>query len=481
MLYPVILCGGSGTRLWPLSRKSYPKQFVPLIGKQSPFQATVRRLSHGAEGESFRPPLILTGSEFRFIVTEQLAAAGIDPGTIVIEPEGRNTAPAILAAALYVHAIDPDAVLLAAPSDHVIPDAPAFRQAVTQGMPALAAGNLVTFGIRPTRAEAGYGWLELAAPPDGSNGPLPVTRFVEKPDPCRAAAMFAAGNYLWNAGIFLFRATDMIEAFEAHAPEMLDPVRCAVDEACEDLGFLRLAPEPWKQVRNISLDYAVMEWAQNLSVVPFSSTWSDLGGWDAVWRAGEQDSVGVQVSGAATAIDCRDTLLRSDSERLEVVGIGLSNIIVAAMNDAVLVADMSRPHEVRRAVDTLKAKGAPQAVQFPKDYRPWGWFESLATGDRFQVKRIHVHPGAALSLQSHFHRSEHWIVVEGTARVTVDGETRLLTENQSVYVPLGVMHRLENPGRFPMVLIEVQTGAYVGEDDIVRYEDIYARVQPAKG
>jgi mannose-1-phosphate guanylyltransferase/mannose-6-phosphate isomerase len=478
---PVILVGGSGTRLWPLSRRSYPKQFVPLTGPETLFQASAKRLS-GGDGEiSFAAPVTMTNSDFRFIVTEQLSEAGIDPGAILIEPEGRNTGPAVLAAALHLAATDPDTVMLVAPSDHVIPDAATFHAAVKQGMKAVEQGRLVTFGITPDRPETGYGYLELAAAPDGSGTAVPLASFVEKPDAARAAELLAAGTYLWNAGIFLFRAADIIAAFRAHAPALMDPVAAAVSGAQTDLGFLRLAPAAWAEADDISIDYAVMEKAANLSVVPYSGGWSDLGGWDAVWREMGPDAEGVVTSGAASAIDCRNSLLRSDSERLEVVGIGLDNIMAVAMNDAVLVADMSRAQDVKKAVEVLKAKGSSQATHFPKDHRPWGWFESLVVGGRFQVKRILVHPGAALSLQSHFHRSEHWIVVEGTAKVTVDDEVKLVTENQSVYIPLGAVHRMENPGRVPMVLIEVQTGSYVGEDDIVRYEDIYARGQGEKG
>ena len=478
---PVILAGGSGTRLWPLSRKSYPKQFARLVGGETLFQASARRMSGQVPGIGFAPPVVLTNSDFRFIVTEQLADAGIDPGAVLIEPEGRNTAPAVLAAALHLLRTDPEAVMLVAPSDHVIPDTAAFQAAVVQGLKAVAQGDLVTFGIQPDRPETGYGYLQLTAAPDGSGAPVKLARFVEKPDVARAVEMLAAGSYLWNAGIFLFRARDIVAAFEAHAPGLCAPVKAAVEQAQADLGFLRLAPEPWSGAEDISIDYAVMEKAPNLSVVPFSAGWSDLGGWDAVWREGERDAAGVGLSGAATAIDCHNTLLRSDSAALEVVGIGLENVIAVAMNDAVLVADMSRAQDVKKAVDALKAKKVPQAVQFPMDHRPWGWFESLVIGKRFQVKRIHVHPGAALSLQSHFHRSEHWIVVEGTARVTIDDEVKLVAENQSVYIPLGAKHRMENPGKVPMVLIEVQTGSYLGEDDIIRYEDVYSRGQGAKG
>lgn len=475
MITPVLLCGGSGTRLWPLSRKRYPKQFVPLVGETTLFQAAAERLSGVQSDVSYDRPMVLTNSDFRFIVTEQLQGVGIDPGAILIEPEGRNTAPAVLAAALKAHAADPEAVLLVAPSDHVVPDAQAFAAAVAKGMEAVSAGQLVTFGITPSHAETAYGYLELAAQPDASGTAVALKRFVEKPDAARAAEMLAAGNFKWNAGIFLFRAADMIAAFEAHAPALIAPVKTALDEAQVDLGFLRLAPGPWGKAEDISIDYAVMEKADNLSVVPFDADWSDLGGWDAVWRESGPDGQGVVTSDRATAIECEDTLLRSESPNMEVVGIGLKNVMTIAMNDAVLVADMSCAQNVKKAVAALKEKGAAQATTFPKDHRPWGWFESLVAGGRFQVKRIMVHPGAALSLQSHVHRSEHWIVVEGTARVTVDDEVKLVTENQSVYIPLGAVHRMENPGKVPMVLIEVQTGAYVGEDDIIRYEDVYAR------
>lgn len=477
MIYPTILCGGSGTRLWPLSRKMYPKQFVKLVGNKTLFQTSAERLT----GPKFARPMVLTNSDFRFIVTEQLSQIGIETGPILIEPEARNTGPAVLAAAMYILSQDSDAILLVAPSDHVIPDFVAFHEAVERGLESVQQGKLVTFGIHPDRAETGYGYLELANAPNGSGLAQPLTRFIEKPDEANAKKMIDAGNYLWNAGIFLFRAADIVAAFEAYAPDVVMPVRASVAEATGDLGFLRLAAAPWVNTPDISLDYAVMERATNLVVIPFEGGWSDLGGWDAVWSEGKRDENGVGLSGAASAIDCTDSLLRSDNDGVELVGIGLKNVIAIAMNDAVLVADMSRAQDVKKAVEILKLRGAKQAIQFPKDHRPWGWFETLALSDRFQVKRITVHPGAALSLQSHHHRSEHWVVVEGTAKVTLDETVSLITENQSVYIPLGAIHRMENPGKIPMVLIEVQTGSYLGEDDIVRYEDIYSRGQGAKG
>lgn len=477
MIYPVILCGGSGTRLWPLSRKAYPKQFVPLVGEQTLFQAAALR----GIADGFGSPVIVTNSDFRFIVQDQLSSIGLTADAILIEPEARNTAPAVLAAALYLQRRDADSIMLVAPSDHVVPDTAAFLDAVHAGLGAVADGRLVTFGIQPSYPETGYGYLELAASPGENNAPIDLSRFVEKPNLAEAKDMLATGRYLWNSGIFLFRTADIIAAYQQYAPDMMTPVTQALDGAVADLGFLRLSGTPWAQIKDISIDHALMEHSSSLSVVPFNGGWSDLGGWDAVWREGVRDEMGVQMSGNATSIDCHDTILRSDSDGVALVGIGLNNLVVVAMNDAVLVADKSRAQDVKLAVDALKKNGVKQATDLPKDHRPWGWFESLAVGARFQVKRIHVNPGAALSLQSHFHRSEHWIVVEGTAKVTVGDETRLVTENQSIYIPLGAVHRMENPGKLPMVLIEVQTGSYVGEDDIVRFEDIYARGQGAKG
>jgi mannose-1-phosphate guanylyltransferase/mannose-6-phosphate isomerase len=482
-IYPVILCGGSGTRLWPLSRKSYPKQFVPLIGEDTLFQSCARRMC-AAEGDAlqFAAPAILTNSDFRFIVIEQLQAIGIDPGPVLIEPAGRNTAPAVLAAALHLASVDPDAILLVAPSDHVVPDVAAFHRAVAEGARVVAdRGDLITFGITPDRPETGYGYLQLDGRPDGSGVAVALKQFVEKPDAATAQAMLEDGSYLWNAGIFLFAARDIIAAFEKHAPGLTGPVHTAVEKAETDLGFLRLDPEAWDTVEDISIDYAVMEQAENLSVVPFSDGWSDLGSWSAVQELGDPDADGVATAGNVTAIECRNALLRSEHPDLELVGLGVENIVAIAMNDAVLVADMSRAQDVKLAVNALKGKQAKQATALPVDHRPWGHFETLVLGDRFQVKRIVVKPGAALSLQSHHHRAEHWIVVEGTAKVTIDDEVRLVSENQSVYIPLGAVHRMENPGKVDMVLIEVQTGTYLGEDDIIRYEDVYARGQGARG
>ena len=468
-LTPVILCGGSGTRLWPLSRKSYPKQFVPLLGDQSLFQMALHRMS----GPEFGKPLIITNSEFRFIVTEQLAAIGAEAGTILIEPEGRNTAPASLAAALYLAQSNPDALLLIAPSDHVLPDTAGFHAAITAALPAAQAGRIVTFGITPDRPETGYGWLELAHPP--GQGPTDLIRFVEKPGAAVAAEMLASGSYLWNAGIYLAAASTLIAAFKRYAPGLISPVQAALQNAKPDLGFLRLAPEPWSLLEAVSIDYAVMERKPDLVVMPLSPGWSDLGDWDAVARTSTANDQGNVLYGNSHAMDCTDSILRAETDGMALVGIGIDHIIAIAMPDAVLVADRRRAQDVRLAVTMLKANRHQQAETFPRDHRPWGWFDRLVTGDGFQVKRIVVHPGAALSLQSHLRRAEHWIVVSGAATVTLNGVQTTVQANQSIYIPQGAKHRLQNQTTVPVVLIEVQTGTYFGEDDITRYEDLYAR------
>jgi len=466
-IHPVILCGGSGTRLWPSSRQAYPKQFIPLLGETSLYQATLARFS----GEGFSAPLIMTGEDFRFMATDQAREAGLMDARVAVEPSGRDTAPAILAAAMLLGAT-PDDLMLVAPSDHVITDAPAFHRAVEAGRAAAEAGNLVTFGVTPDRPETGFGYLELEKP---SDAPQKVLKFREKPDEATARAMLAEGRFLWNAGIFLGRVRDFLAAFETHAPELIGPVQAAVAQAEGDLGFTRLAGGPWGEARKISVDYAIMERAGNVMAVPLDCGWSDLGSWEALWQAAPKDAGGNATVGEVTAIDCEGSYLRSESKGEVLVGLGLKDMIVVAMQDAVLVADKSRAQEVKRAVETLRKAGAKQADDYPRFHRPWGWYETLLLGDRFQVKRIMVTPGGVLSLQSHMHRSEHWIVVAGTAEVTIGEEKRLLTENQSVYIPLGTVHRMANPGQVPMYLIEVQTGAYLGEDDIVRYEDVYGR------
>ena len=471
MIYPIVLCGGSGTRLWPLSRQSYPKQFARLAGEESLLQAAARRLT----GPNFAPPVSVTGDALRFVATEQLAHVERAPKALLIAPATRNTAPAVLAGVLTIAREDPEALVLIAPSDHLIPDITAFQTSVTAATAAAQSGKVVTFGIQPTRPETAYGYLELSPNAEADDGPSPLARFIEKPDETRAQSMLEAGTFLWNAGLFLFSVRTILDAYKAHAPDMLAAVTASVEDAESDLGFTRLAAASWTSVADISVDYAIMEKLNNLAVMPFGGNWTDLGDWDTVWRETPQDENGNACSAQATAIACENSLLRTESDRIELVGIGLQNIVAVAMDDAVLVADKAHAQQVRSAVTALKSRGAHQAVEQARTYRPWGWYESLVLGDRFQVKRICVKAGAALSLQSHHHRSEHWVVVEGTAQVTIGKDVQLVSEIQSVYVPLGTVHRIENPGKMPITLIEVQTGGYLGEDDIVRYEDRYAR------
>lgn len=471
-IHPVILCGGSGTRLWPVSRQSFPKQFSKLIGEESLLQSTARRLS----GDLFADPVIVTSADFRFIVRDQLAAVGITPAAILIEPDPRNTAPAVLAASLWIERNAPGATMLVAPSDHLMPDPASFHAAVSAALARVEEGAILTFGIAPDRPETGYGYLELATAPQGAAAePLLLSRFVEKPDLEAARQMVASGRHLWNAGIFMFRSDVMIAAFKALAPELVSPVLRAVTEAKHDLSFLRLLPEAWREAQSISLDYAIMEKAPALWVIPYRGGWTDLGGWAAIWNEGAAAGADVVQSGSVLALDCRDSLLRAEEEGVQLVGIGLDGIVAIAMADAVLVARKDESQRVKDAVEALKALKAKQATQFRSDHRPWGWYETLANGERFHVKRIVVRPGGILSLQSHRHRAEHWIVVAGEARVTLGETVKHVAANESVYIPLGEKHRLENPGTEPLVLIEVQTGSYFGEDDIVRYEDVYAR------
>ena len=471
---PVLLAGGSGTRLWPLSRKSYPKQFSKFIDTKTLFQSSAERLI-SSKLVDFCSPITVTNADFRFIIGEQLQEVGIDPGPILIEPEAKNTAAAILAASIYAQSKDENAILLIAPSDHMIPNTQDFHDAIKVGLSHVQNEKIVTFGIKPTHAETGFGYLEISGNVIDNKGTSTVNNFLEKPDQQCAQKMLASDNFLWNAGIFLFCAKDLIDAFDIYAPKTLELVNKAISMASPDLGFLRLALEPWSHLENVSIDYAIMEKADNLVAVPYTSKWSDLGGWDSVWSESEPDLAGNVISENAHDIDCSNSLLRSESSSQQLVGIGLNEIVAIAMPDAVLVACKNRAQDVKVAVELLKSKQIAQAEVFPKNYRPWGWFESLALGDCFRIKRICLKPGAALSLQSHKYRSEHWIVVEGTARVTINYDVTLVTEGQSVYVPIEAIHRMENPGGSPIVLIEVQVGSYLYEDDIIRYEDVYAQ------
>lgn len=467
-MIPVILSGGSGTRLWPLSREAYPKQFLPLAGTDTMLQATWARVAALATGA----PLVVANEDHRFMVAEQLREAGCTPAAILLEPVGRNTAPAIAVAALQATAGGEDPLLLVLPSDHVIADAAAFRAAVAQAATAATTGSLVTFGIVPTGPETGYGYIKGAAG-QGAAAVIKVDRFVEKPDAATAAGYVASGEYFWNSGMFLFKASRYLAELERHQPAMLAACRAAFDGARRDADFVRLDKTAFAACPADSIDYAVMEKTADAAVLPIAVGWNDVGSWSALWEVAEQDGNGNAHHGDVVALDCRDTLAWGD--RRLVAMIGLQDVVVVDTDDAVLVAHKDRVQDVKTVVTRLKAAGRSEPTLHRKVYRPWGAYDSIDMGERFQVKRITVSPGAALSLQMHHHRAEHWIVVSGTAEVTRGDEVLLLSENQSTYIPLGVTHRLRNPGKVPLELIEVQSGSYLGEDDIVRFEDVYGR------
>jgi len=465
-IHPFILSGGSGTRLWPLSRKAYPKQFLALTGADKTlFQFSCERFA----SSEFAPPVILGGNDHRFIIAEQMREIGVVPAAIVLEPSARNTAPAAAIAALIAAEKGDDALLLLAPSDHVIADAAAFRETVMRGVADARDGALITFGVKPTQAHTGYGYIEA----EGEGAALKVRRFVEKPNKDDAAAYVASGNFYWNAGIFLMSAKSLLRAFEAHAPLILQGCQRALSRAQLDLDFLRLDAQAYGAVPDISIDYAIMEKAENVRCVPLAAKWSDLGSWPAIWDVLEKDTDGNAAQGDVTFHNSQQSFAYTENACLAVVG--LKDVLVVATKDAILVASKEHAQSVKAVVDKLKESGRQEIVFHKRVYRPWGWFESLDRGERFQVKRIMVKPGAQLSLQSHYHRAEHWIVVRGTLEVTIDEKVNLLDENQSTYIPLGARHRLVNPGRIPAYLIEVQSGAYLDEDDIVRYDDIYGR------
>ncbi len=464
-MIPVILSGGSGTRLWPLSREAYPKQFLPLAGEDSMLQATWRRVAPLASAA----PLLVANEEHRFMVAEQLRQAGCTPAAILLEPVGRNTAPAIAVAALQATMQGDDPLLLVLPSDHVIAHAEAFRLAVQAAAPAARDGKLVTFGIVPTGPETGYGYIRAAA----GEGVRAVAQFVEKPDATTAAGYVASGDYFWNSGMFLFRASVYLAELERHQPAMLAGCRAALAAATRDADFVRLDKAAFAACPSDSIDYAVMEKTADAAVLPIAVGWNDVGSWSALWDVAEQDGDGNAHHGDVLAQDCRNTLAWGNGRLLALLG--LEDVVVVDTADAVLVAHKDRVQDVKGIVATLKAAGRSEPTWHRKVYRPWGSYDSIDMGERFQVKRITVKPGAALSLQMHHHRAEHWIVVSGTGRITRGDEVLLLSENQSTYIPLGVKHRLENPGQVPLELIEVQSGSYLGEDDIVRFEDVYGR------
>lgn len=463
-LIPVILSGGSGTRLWPLSREAYPKQFLPLIGNQTMLQATWRRVAPVSDAK----PIIVANNEHRFMVAEQMREIGIEPAAVVLEPVGRNTAPAIAVAAMLAVAQDEDAILLVLPSDHVIANEQAFHDAVGSALDAAERGALVTFGIVPARPETGYGYIKAGK---GEN-PKTVERFVEKPDLETAKHYLESGEYLWNSGMFMFKASRYLDELRRFDPDVLIACGQALALGSRDSDFIRLDNNAFSAIRGNSIDYAVMERTSYAAVIALDAGWSDVGSWGALWEASHQDENGNAHHGDVIAINCKNTYVHGN----RLIGmIGLEDVVVVETDDAVLVGHRDRIQDVKEIVGIIKANGRPEALAHRKVYRPWGAYDSIDNGARFQVKRITVKPGASLSLQMHHHRAEHWIVVSGTAEVTRGDEVILLAENQSTYIPLGVTHRLRNPGKLPLELIEVQSGSYLGEDDIVRFDDAYGR------
>ncbi|MDB5960416.1 MAG: mannose-phosphate guanylyltransferase/mannose-6-phosphate isomerase [Massilia sp.] len=466
-IYPVILSGGAGTRLWPLSRAVMPKQLLPLVSDKTMLQETALRV---AGWPGLMAPVVVCGNEHRFMVAEQMREAGVLPLGILLEPVGRNTAPAVAAAANYLLTIDPEAVMLVLPADHVITDRAAFATAVQHAAGLVGQGSLATFGIVPTGAETGYGYIRRG---EAVGAGFSVDRFVEKPDRATAESFLADGSYYWNSGMFLFRASTYLDELAAFKPDIAGAAEAAVRLGYRDLDFCRLDEASFSACPSDSIDYAVMERTSHAVVVPADIGWSDVGSWSALWEVQTQDTDGNALRGDIYLDGVSNSLIRAESRI--VAAIGVKDIIIVETNDAVLVVHKDSVQQVKQVVDHLKQKARTEHLHHTRVYRPWGHYEGIDVGERFQVKRITVKPGEKLSLQMHHHRAEHWIVVSGTARVTCGEKVELLSENESTYIPIGTTHRLENPGKLPLHLIEVQSGSYLGEDDIVRFEDIYQR------
>jgi mannose-1-phosphate guanylyltransferase/mannose-6-phosphate isomerase len=470
-IYPVILSGGTGSRLWPLSRALYPKQLLALTSDKTMLQETILRLSGSP---SFAPPVIIANEEHRFIIAEQMRAAGVTPEAIILEPIGRNTAPAVALACLHIEKTDPDALMLVMPSDHVIQDVEAFLAAVDTAAGAVRKnGLLATFGIEPQKAETGYGYIQKGEALPALKGCFKVKRFVEKPDVATAEGYLAAGDYFWNSGLFLFSVAGFRQEMNHFAPDILGACEAAMTRQTADLSFIRPDSEAFKACPANSIDYAVMEHTKLAAVIPVSMGWSDVGSWTALWEIGRKDTNGNVISGDVININTKKSLLRSEGPAIAAVG--LEDMIIVATKDAVLVADKKYAQDVKQVVDALAKSGRTEHISHTVVFRPWGNYQTTDEGERFQVKRLVVNPKEKLSLQKHHHRAEHWVVVQGTAQVTRGEDILVLHENESIYIPIGTTHRLENPGKIPLHIIEVQSGGYLGEDDIVRFDDTYGR------
>ncbi|HEX7776859.1 MAG TPA: mannose-1-phosphate guanylyltransferase/mannose-6-phosphate isomerase [Parvibaculum sp.] len=471
-IYPVILSGGVGSRLWPTSRSLYPKQLLPLVSERTMLQETALRVS---DGTTFAAPIIVSNDEHRFIIAQQMREAGLVPLTHLLEPEGRNTAPAAAAAAAFVQTRDPKGVMLILPADHHIRDVAAFRAAIARGAELAREGKLVTFGIVPSAPETGYGYIKCGTPLGG--GAFAVERFVEKPDRETAEGYLAEGGYDWNAGIFMFRADVILEEMRLHCPEIAAQAAMSVHKGKRDLDFLRLQAEAFNACPSDSIDYAVIERTKLAAVVPVDMGWSDIGSWSALWETGDRDGDGNVFTGDVLAVETKNTFVRAETGL--VATLGVENLVIVETGDVLLVAARDRVQDVKKLVERVAAAGRTEHRAHNRVHRPWGFYESLDEGTRHQVKHLMVHPGASLSLQMHHHRAEHWVVVRGEARVTVGDSVSILHENESTYIPVGTKHRLENPGQEPLSIIEVQSGSYLGEDDIVRFDDVYGRSSDA--
>ncbi|MFE1816775.1 mannose-1-phosphate guanylyltransferase/mannose-6-phosphate isomerase [Metapseudomonas otitidis] len=469
-MIPLILSGGSGSRLWPLSRKQYPKQFLALVGENTLFQQTVERLAL----EGLEPPMVVCNEAHRFIVTDQLAGIRRMAQSILLEPFGRNTAPAVAIAALTLLEAGRDELLLVLPADHVIDDVQTFHSALARARLAAEQGALVLFGVPATSPETGYGYIRTASHGNGlPEGVLPVERFVEKPDLATARRFVEAGSHFWNSGMFLFRASRYLEELKQHEPGIYETCQAALARSEQDLGFLRIDPASFEHCPDDSIDYAVMEHTRHACVVPLDAGWSDVGSWSSLWEIQRKDAAGNVTRGNVVLQNSRNSLVHSEHKLVTLVG--LDDVVVVETKDAVMVAHKDRVQEIKQLVGHLAEESRPEAESHSRVHRPWGAYDSIDEGTRFQVKRITVKPGASLSLQMHHHRAEHWIVVSGTAFVTCDDRQFVLSENQSTYIPVASVHRLTNPGKIPLELIEVQSGSYLGEDDIKRLDDVYGR------